>query len=95
MMHLNESLVHQNIPEILEFGLCHHAHRGSLERGETNFEISERAILLNATPILSVSRKQKATAQSTCESELYAGGIATMAGVNTGQVSRGDAIVVP
>ena len=35
-------------------------------------------ILLNATPILSVSRKQKATAQSTCESELYASGIATM-----------------
>ena len=71
MMHLNESLVHQNIPEILEFGLCHHAHRGSLERGETNFEISERAILLNATPILSVSRKQKATAQSTCESVFH------------------------
>ena len=56
---------------------------------------SRYTILLNATPILSVSRKQKATAQSTCESELYAAGIATMAGVNTGQVSRGDAIVVP
>jgi hypothetical protein len=35
-------------------------------------------VLLNATPILSVSRKQKATAQSTCESELYAAGVATM-----------------
>jgi len=35
-------------------------------------------ILLNKTPILSVSRKQKATAQSTCESELYAAGVATM-----------------
>ena len=36
------------------------------------------AVLLNATPILSVSRKQKATAQSTCESELYAAGVATL-----------------
>ena len=35
-------------------------------------------VMLNKTPILSVSRKQKATAQSTCESELYAAGVATM-----------------
>ena len=35
-------------------------------------------ILLNDNPILSVSRTQKATAQSTCESELYAAGIATL-----------------
>jgi hypothetical protein len=35
-------------------------------------------IMLNKTPILSVSRKQKATAQSTCEAELYAAGTATL-----------------
>jgi hypothetical protein len=33
---------------------------------------------LNGTNILCVSRKQKATAQSSCEAELYAAGICTM-----------------